>query len=95
MTEKILKAHFSGRVQGVGFRAYVYGISKGFSVTGWVKNLPDGRVELVACGDEKELVDFLNSIRNGQMAANIHEVKSDLLLPQQQNMELPRNFQIR
>ena len=42
--------HYSGRVHGVGFRATVRHIACGFDVTGSVRNLPDGRVELVAEG---------------------------------------------
>lgn len=55
---------FSGRVQGVGFRFTVCRAAESFNVTGFVRNLPDGHVEVVAEGVEQELVDFLNSIRN-------------------------------
>jgi acylphosphatase len=42
---------YSGRVQGVGFRYTAQRIARSFAVTGWVRNLPDGRVELIVEGD--------------------------------------------
>lgn len=55
---------FSGRVQGVGFRATTSWLARGFEVTGYVRNLPDGRVEVVAEGDGPEIDRFLDSIRS-------------------------------
>jgi acylphosphatase len=55
--------HFSGRVQGVGFRASSEHIAAGFAVTGYVRNLSDGRVELVAEGTATELRGFLDELR--------------------------------
>ncbi|MCF7709719.1 MAG: acylphosphatase [Opitutales bacterium] len=49
---------YTGRVQGVGFRAQVLGIARGFDVTGSIQNLTDGRVYLHAEGAEKELDAF-------------------------------------
>lgn len=63
-TKKRMHVDFSGRVQGVGFRYTVCRIAEAFEVTGYVRNLPGGDVELVAEGVEQELVDFLNRIRN-------------------------------
>ena len=55
---------FSGRVQGVGFRFQVVSIAKGFNLTGFVRNLNDGRVELLAEGDESEVLSFLKVIES-------------------------------
>lgn len=55
--------HFTGRVQGVGFRASTEHIAAGFAVTGYVRNLRDGRVELVAEGTGPELRGFLGEIQ--------------------------------
>jgi len=53
---------FSGHVQGVGFRYTAREAAEGFGVTGYVRNLPDGKVELVAEGEEKEIVALLEEI---------------------------------
>ena len=53
---------YSGRVQGVGFRYTARRTAAGFDVTGTVRNLPDGRVELIAEGSETELKDFRQAI---------------------------------
>src|SRR5262245_17920709 len=53
---------YSGRVQGVGFRMTACGIARGFDVTGWVRNLMDGTVELEAQGTTIELDRFLAAI---------------------------------
>lgn len=54
---------FSGHVQGVGFRQTTIQIARSHAVTGWVKNLPDGNVELVAEGTKSACSEFLASIR--------------------------------
>lgn len=55
---------FEGRVQGVGFRYKAVELSKGYDVTGFVQNTDDGRVYLVACGDEDEVSDFVRALRD-------------------------------
>jgi acylphosphatase len=57
------RVYFSGRVQGVGFRFTAQSLARGFEVAGYVRNLPDGRVELIAEGDTDELDAFLASIQ--------------------------------
>ena len=54
---------YAGRVQGVGFRATAREVSRSFAVCGQVKNLDDGRVELIAEGERAELDAFLAAIR--------------------------------
>jgi acylphosphatase len=54
---------FSGRVQGVGFRFTCQSLARGFEVVGFVRNLHDGRVELVAEGESAEVDAFIASIR--------------------------------
>jgi acylphosphatase len=68
-TDKARRLHalFSGRVQGVGFRYTVCRIADSFDVSGLVRNLWDGDVELVAEGTETVLSDFLFRIRNSPL----------------------------
>ncbi len=54
--------YFSGRVQGVGFRYTTRRISRAHRVSGYVRNLPDGRVEVVAEGDRVEVAGFIKHI---------------------------------
>ena len=62
-----LQVFYEGNVQGVGFRWTVRHIAKGFDVTGWVRNLPDGRVELQVSGEEGEVRAFLDAIAQGEL----------------------------
>jgi acylphosphatase len=55
--------HFSGHVQGVGFRYTTEDIAARFNVKGYVRNLPDGRVELVMEGPPEEMDGVLESLR--------------------------------
>ncbi len=57
------RVHFSGRVQGVGFRYTCQSLARGYEVAGYVRNLRDGRVELLAEGDPTELDRFLAAIQ--------------------------------
>jgi acylphosphatase len=66
-----LIVHYSGRVQGVGFRATVRQIACGYDVTGMVRNLADGRVELVAEGAKAELRAFLEGIAESDLSGLI------------------------
>jgi acylphosphatase len=62
---------YEGNVQGVGFRWSVRQIAKGFDVTGSVRNLPDGRVELQATGEQDEVRAFLDAILQSELRAHI------------------------
>jgi len=65
---------FEGRVQGVGFRYTMKQLAMGYDIVGWVKNLPDGRVELELMGEEEEVEEFLREIvEESPMARNIKE----------------------
>lgn len=61
------RVYFEGRVQGVGFRYQVKQIAMGFEVTGWVRNLPDGRVEMEAMGHGDEVAAFLTAIEDSDL----------------------------
>jgi acylphosphatase len=63
---------YSGTVQGIGFRYTVKTLVPGYEVTGTVRNLPDGRVELVAEGLEAELKAFQQAVRESAVGRFIH-----------------------
>ncbi|MDG3006271.1 acylphosphatase [Paludisphaera mucosa] len=69
---------FSGRVQGVGFRATTSWLARGFEVAGYVRNLADGRVEVVAEGDDAELDKFVEAVR-GELGGFIRDVDASPL----------------
>ena len=64
MNRRRMQILYSGRVQGVGFRYQAQRAAAGYEVTGTVRNLPDGRVELVAEGDVEELKAFRQALRD-------------------------------
>ena len=67
---------YSGNVQGVGFRFTTHRIAQDYEVTGYVRNLPDRRVELVVEGSELQIENFLAAVA-AQMADQIRSVRSD------------------
>jgi acylphosphatase len=56
------RVYYSGRVQGVGFRYTAQDLAQGFAVAGYVRNLPNGDVELVAEGESTEVEAFLRAV---------------------------------
>jgi len=64
---------YSGRVQGVGFRYNAKSVAAGFEVIGTVRNLMDGRVELIAEGNRGELEDFRIAIKDSGLAGFIRD----------------------
>jgi acylphosphatase len=71
----------SGRVQGVGFRWFAQTVAEREGVHGWVRNLPDGRVEAQAEGDAEAVERFERALRHGPRGARIDEVDVDALTP--------------
>jgi acylphosphatase len=68
--------HYTGQVQGVGFRMTVDRLAQGYRVTGYVKNLADGRVLLVAEGDAAEVRGLLQAVAQ-RMDAYISHAETD------------------
>jgi len=62
---KQVRVYISGRVQGVGFRWWVQKQAQSLKLTGWIKNLDDGRVEVLAQGDKGNLDILLKSLNHG------------------------------
>ena len=73
MNRTRMQVFYSGRVQGVGFRYTVKSVAMGFEVTGAVRNLPDGRVELTVEGAREELEAFRQAIRDGGLEGFIRD----------------------
>jgi acylphosphatase len=67
---------YSGRVQGVGFRATCQWLAHSFDIVGYVRNLSDGRVELLVQGDPAEIDRYLNAVSN-EMGRFIGQVVSE------------------
>jgi acylphosphatase len=86
-----LQVFYEGNVQGVGFRWTVRHAATGFDVTGWVRNLPDGRVELQVTGKENEVRAFLDHIAQGELHSLIHKQTENKL----EKPVTARGFEIR
>ena len=67
----------SGRVQGVGFRYFTQDVAVREGVTGWVRNLPDGRVEARAEGEREAVLRLERAIRSGPRGARVDTVAVD------------------
>ena len=63
MAQKRVEVNYSGRVQGVGFRFSAERFARDYGLKGFVRNLYDDRVELVAEGEEQKIKDFLEALR--------------------------------
>jgi acylphosphatase len=69
---KATRVFYEGYVQGVGFRWTAKRIAQGYDVSGWVRNLPDGRVELQVSGEDDEVAAFLRAIRESSLGGHIN-----------------------
>lgn len=70
----------SGRVQGVGFRAFVFRTASGLGLTGFCRNLADGRVEVIAEGEETAMLSLERGLERGPRLAHVSGVeKYDIL----------------
>lgn len=76
------KVTYSGRVQGVGFRYTAKRIASGFDIVGSVRNLADGRVEMLAMADDaEELSEFLEAIEISDLGSLIKESTVETIAP--------------
>jgi acylphosphatase len=71
----------SGRVQGVGFRYFAADAAEREGLHGWVRNLPDGRVEITAEGDAEAVERFERQIHHGPRGARVEAVEVDHIAP--------------
>lgn len=72
-----MKKHIfiSGRVQGVGFRHFIKKNAEALGVKGWVKNLPDGRVEAIFQGSEEQIDEIIQRCKKGPVAGFVQDIK--------------------
>jgi acylphosphatase len=80
-----------GRVQGVYFRAYTQKQAVKFNLKGFVRNLPNGDVEILACGDESALQNLVSWCHKGPLFAKVNEV----IVTASSKLEVFTEFEIR
>jgi len=84
-----IKALVSGRVQGVFFRDSTRQLAVQLGITGHAINLPDGRVEVLACGEENALDQLIKWLGKGPKMANVTDLKIEVA-----NQKVPDRFSI-
>lgn len=78
------KFFISGLVQGVGFRFFTQRAAARHQVVGYVKNLPDGRVEALAQGSETEVADFQKELAAGPSYSRVEEIEEIVVEPREE-----------
>ncbi len=73
--------YLSGRVQGVGFRFFAYDAAQREGIQGWVRNLPDRRVEVVAEGEAESVTRFEAVLRRGPAGARVDDCEVEIEPP--------------
>ncbi len=71
MSRRVVRFFVAGRVQGVGFRAFLIREANAAGLVGWARNRSDGTVEALAAGSEAALDAFLDAARRGPWAARV------------------------
>ncbi len=74
---KKIIAKIQGKVQGVGFRHHTYQLAQNLNLTGYVCNTADGGVEVVACGAEENLKQFVDWLKHGPPSAQVEKIDID------------------
>ena len=77
--KKTIHCYVSGRVQGVFFRAHAREQAMLFGVTGWVRNLPDGRVEVMVSGEEAQVAHLQGWLKRGPAHAQVLHLEMEEL----------------
>ena len=79
----------SGKVQGVFFRASTRDKARSLGIVGHAKNLPDGRVEVIACGEEQEINELIAWLREGPRMARVESLQIEDI-----DVDVPEGFRI-
>jgi len=75
MAKRCLKCIISGRVQGVWYRAHTQTQAEKLVITGWVRNLPNGQVETLICGEEESVTMMQTWLTKGPPMAKVLNVE--------------------
>lgn len=87
MSEKRYHVYVSGRVQGVGYRYFTRDVAMSFGLSGWVRNMHDGRVELEVQGEQSAVDQFLEDLKEGPSLSRVTDLKIEELAPSKSNSE--------
>lgn len=83
-----------GRVQGVGFRIFVANAADRLNVSGWVKNLPDGSVQLQATAPRQVLDELITAVGLGPRGSHIEQVETEIIEAPGENPAKEKGFKI-
>ena len=75
MYDRAFHCQIEGQVQGVGYRFFAMRMAERLNLKGYVRNLPDGNVEVLAEGKEERLMEFLEDLRRGPSYSDVREVR--------------------
>jgi acylphosphatase len=81
MQVRVCRFVIQGTVQGVGYRNFAQRVARELRIAGWVRNLPDGSVEALACGPAAKLDRFAGELRIGPPRAEVRHVNAEEVAP--------------
>jgi len=92
--ENIVRAHVlvEGRVQGVGYRAFVHRNAIGEELSGWVQNMSDGGVELEVQGPRNRIESFLVTLKKGPSLARVDQLNVNWVHAQTESKGFQINY---
>ena len=73
--------YVSGLVQGIGYRSFVQNKAQDLGLAGWVRNVANGQVEIMALGRDKQLQTFISVLKKGPFLARVKEIKIEPVNP--------------
>lgn len=92
MSERIVRLRIAGRVQGVGYRAFVADQARARALAGWVRNRRDGAVEALVAGNAAAIDELIAACRRGPPAARVGDIQIEAIEAGQ--ADLPAAFAI-
>ena len=89
---KSFKIIVSGKVQGVGYRFFVSRIAEKYHIKGYVKNILNGDVKIIAVGTEKEIKNFIEKIKTGHIFAKVSKLKINEIICSENYIEFSTKY---